>query len=47
VPVVDSRGTTREAMSVAAFTSRATVADLKNRFIPVLRREADRLGRTL
>jgi IclR family pca regulon transcriptional regulator len=47
VPVVDSRGTTRAAMSVAAFTSRATVADLKNRFIPVLRREADRLGRTL
>ncbi|SJM47733.1 Pca regulon regulatory protein PcaR [Actinomycetales bacterium JB111] len=47
VPVVDSRGTTRAAMSVAAFTSRATVADLVDRFVPVLRREADRLGRTL
>lgn len=47
VPVVDSTGATRAAMSVAVFASRATVEELRTRHLPVLQEEAARLGRAL
>ena len=47
VPVIDSTGATRAAMSVSAFTSRVTLDDLVDRFLPVLRAEATLLGRGL
>lgn len=47
VPVRDGRGRTVAAMSVSAFTARVTVAELRERFLPVLRTHAERLGRLL
>ena len=47
VPVRDGRGRTVAAMSVTAFTARVTVAELRERFLPVLRTHAERLGRLL
>lgn len=47
VPVQDSRGRTVAAMSVSASAARVSVAELRERFLPVLRRHADALGRVL
>jgi IclR family pca regulon transcriptional regulator len=47
VPVRNSRGRTLAAMSVSASAARVTVADLHERFLPVLREHAALLGRLL
>jgi IclR family pca regulon transcriptional regulator len=47
VPVRDLRGETHAAMSVSLFTARASVVEMREDFLPVLRRHAERLGRTL
>jgi IclR family pca regulon transcriptional regulator len=47
VPVRDSRGRTRAAMSVAAFTARMSLEDMKATCAPVLFRHAERLGQKL
>jgi IclR family pca regulon transcriptional regulator len=47
VPVRDSRGLIHAAMSVSAFSGRVTIRDLSEGFLPVLRREADKLGSML
>jgi IclR family pca regulon transcriptional regulator len=47
VPVHDSHGHVRAAMSVAAFTARISLSAMKATFAPVLREHADRLGRML
>ncbi|TVT23350.1 helix-turn-helix domain-containing protein [Amycolatopsis acidiphila] len=47
VPVRDSRGRTVAAMSVSAMASRVSVAQLYDEFLPVLRENADQLGRIL
>ncbi len=47
VPVVDSTGTTHAAMSVSAFAARTRLDEMRSRFLPVLRREAESLGRML
>lgn len=47
VPVNDSQGRCRAAMSVSAFTARVSLDDLHTRFLPVLRRQAGRLGKAL
>lgn len=47
VPVYDSHGRVRAAMSVAAFTARISLPAMKATFAPVLRTHADRLGRML
>jgi len=47
VVVKDSRGATRAAMSLSASAGRWTLADMRTRFLPVLRREAGLLGRML
>jgi IclR family pca regulon transcriptional regulator len=47
VPVRDGRGRTVAAMSVSAFTARVSLEQLRDRFLPVLRGHAERLGRLL
>lgn len=47
VPVTDSTGETRAAMSVSAFAARTSLDEMRSRFLPVLRREAESLGRML
>jgi len=47
VPVPDPRGDTQAAMAVSAFTARVSLDDLRTRFVPVLRRHAEALGRVL
>lgn len=47
VPVVDSNGQVRAAMSTSAFTARVTVEELTDRHLPVLRKQAAELGRLL
>jgi len=47
VPVVDSAGVTHAAMSVSAFAAQVTMTDMREKYLPVLRREAERLGRML
>ncbi|TKA11908.1 IclR family transcriptional regulator domain-containing protein [Actinacidiphila oryziradicis] len=46
-PVKDSRGATRAALSVSAFTARIGLEDMRERFLPVLKEHADRIGRML
>lgn len=47
VPVVDSAGVTQAAMSVSAFAAQVSMSRMRDEFLPVLRREAQRLGRML
>jgi IclR family transcriptional regulator, pca regulon regulatory protein len=47
VPVRDASGTILASMSVATLSSRHTVPVMEEEFLPVLRREADRLGSKL
>ncbi|WRL65242.1 IclR family transcriptional regulator C-terminal domain-containing protein [Blastococcus brunescens] len=47
VPVRDSQGRVRAAMSVAAFTARISLPAMKATFAPILREHAERLGRML
>lgn len=47
VRVADSRGRPVAAMSVSAATARVSLDELCERFLPVLRERAERLGRTL
>ncbi|MGP4014906.1 IclR family transcriptional regulator domain-containing protein [Saccharopolyspora sp. 5N708] len=47
VPVRDSLGRTHAAMSVSTSTARASLDVLREKFLPVVRREAARLGNTL
>jgi IclR family pca regulon transcriptional regulator len=47
VPVRDGRGRTVAAMSVSAFTARVSLDELRDRFLPVLRGYAQRLGQLL
>lgn len=47
VPVRDPRGATHAAMAVSAFTARVSLDEMRERFIPALRRHAERLGRLL
>jgi IclR family transcriptional regulator, pca regulon regulatory protein len=47
VPVVDTKGRTRAAMSVSASTARVSIAEILEQFQPVLAENAARLGRML
>jgi IclR family transcriptional regulator, pca regulon regulatory protein len=47
VPVRDASGTILASMSVATLSNRHTVPVMEEEFLPVLRREADRLGSKL
>jgi IclR family pca regulon transcriptional regulator len=47
VPVIDSRGTLVGAMSASASTTRISLAQMIKGFVPVLRANADALGRAL
>jgi IclR family pca regulon transcriptional regulator len=47
VPVRDNRGRTHAAMSVAAFTARVSLEDMRASYAPVLLRHAARLGQKL
>lgn len=47
VPVQDSRGHTVAAMSVSTMASRVSLAQLYDEFLPVLRENAEQLGRIL
>jgi IclR family pca regulon transcriptional regulator len=47
VPVMDSRGTLVGAMSASASTARITMQQMVKSFMPVLRANADSLGRSL
>jgi IclR family pca regulon transcriptional regulator len=47
VPVQDSRGRTVAAMSVSTMAARVSVEQLYQEFLPVLRENADQLGRVL
>lgn len=47
IPVMDSRGTVVAAMSASASTARVTIAQMVRSFVPVLRANADALGRAL
>jgi IclR family transcriptional regulator, pca regulon regulatory protein len=47
VPVTDASGTVRASMSVATLSSRHTVPVMEEEILPILRREADRLGAKL
>lgn len=47
VPVVDSAGRIHAAMTTSSFTARASLEDMHGTFLPVLRAQAEALGRTL
>jgi IclR family pca regulon transcriptional regulator len=47
VPVLDVNGTARAAMSVSAFAARISMDEMMERFLPVLKRQARRLGNML
>ena len=47
VPVTDSASVTQAAMSVSAFAAKVPMAEMQEKFLPVLRREAARLGKML
>jgi IclR family pca regulon transcriptional regulator len=47
VPVIDSRGTLIGAMSASASTARISLSQMVKGFVPVLRANADALGRSL
>jgi IclR family pca regulon transcriptional regulator len=47
VPVVDVTGRTHAALSLAVLASRTSMDELRERHVPVLQREAARLGQTL
>jgi IclR family pca regulon transcriptional regulator len=47
VPVIDPAGTVRAAMSLSAFAAQVDMTEMRERFFPVLAREAARLGRML
>jgi IclR family transcriptional regulator, pca regulon regulatory protein len=47
VPVIDSRGTLIGAMSASASTARISLPQMVKGFVPVLRANADALGRSL
>lgn len=47
VPVRDPAGRVHAAMTVSASAGRISLAEMRERFLPVLRREAERLGRML
>lgn len=47
VPVTDGAGRIAAAMSVSASAARVSAERMRREFVPVLRREADRLGRKL
>ena len=47
VPVIDSRGTLVGAMSASASTTRISLPQMIKGFVPVLRANADALGRAL
>ncbi len=47
VPVRDSNGVTRASISVATASSGESISHMDQAFLPVLRREADRLGAKL
>jgi IclR family pca regulon transcriptional regulator len=46
-PVKNAQGRTIAALSVSVFTARATLEDMRRRFLPVLRGHADKIGRLL
>lgn len=47
VPVTDSSGKVRAAMSVSAFAAQVSMEQMRSEFRPVMQREAARLGRML
>lgn len=47
VPVVDSEGVTRAAMSASAFAARTSMEQMRSQFVSVLTREAAKLGKML
>lgn len=47
VPVTDSAGRIRAAMTASAFSARASIDDMRNKFLPVLQHQAAGLGRML
>jgi IclR family pca regulon transcriptional regulator len=47
IPVVDSRGAVVAAMSASASTARVSIQQMVKSFVPVLRANADALGRAL
>lgn len=47
VPVRDSRGAVRAALSVSVFTARISLAGMRREFLPVLREHADAIGKML
>jgi IclR family pca regulon transcriptional regulator len=47
VPVIDAAGRVQAAMSVSLFAARASLEEMRERFVPVLEREAHRLGAML
>jgi len=47
IPVVDSRGAVVAAMSASASTARVSIQQMVKSFVPVLRTNADALGRAL
>ncbi|SFK91466.1 IclR family transcriptional regulator domain-containing protein [Geodermatophilus ruber] len=47
VPVHDSHGRTRAALSVSSFAARASLDDMRTKMAPVLQGYAERLGRML
>ncbi|MFC5747593.1 IclR family transcriptional regulator domain-containing protein [Actinomadura rugatobispora] len=47
VPVTDSSGRVRAALTASTFTARASIDEMRRNFLPVLRRQAAGLGRML
>ncbi|WP_307831807.1 IclR family transcriptional regulator domain-containing protein [Prauserella cavernicola] len=47
VPVADSAGRVRAAMTASTFTARASIEEMRVKFLPVLREQAAGLGRIL
>ncbi|WP_245865178.1 IclR family transcriptional regulator domain-containing protein [Prauserella marina] len=47
VPVTDSSGAVRAAMTASTFTARASIDEMRGKFLPVLRRQAEGLSRML
>ncbi|AEY85384.1 IclR-family transcriptional regulator [Streptomyces hygroscopicus subsp. jinggangensis 5008] len=47
VPVIDSAGRVRAAMTTSSFAARASIDEMRRRFPPLLRKHAAALGRSL
>lgn len=47
VPVTDSAGHVRAAMTTSSFSARASIEEMRRKFLPVLREQAERLGRMI